>query len=91
MRSSGINLATVATVFRRAPSATPCIFTTDQNVSVATSTAIWPVGPPRIGTSPPTVEANTVATAAPPNSPTSNSNMPDKKPTYGPSAMPMYA
>ena len=89
MSKRGTSLATVAMVFRRAPSATPRAFTIAHSANVTTSTIVS--APPSAGTSVVTLAANTVATAAVAKRPSSHSMTPARKPAYGPSATPMYA
>ncbi len=89
MSSSGSSLATVATAFRRAPRATPRMFTSDQKPNVTSSTRGCHGA--SAGTSCPTLAANTVATAAVANRPSIHSRTPERNAAYGPSAAPTYA
>ena len=85
--SSGTSLAAVATVFSRAPRATPPTFTSAQNPNVAVSSA--GAGIPAPGNSCVTLAAKTVPTAAVANSPRSQRSTPARNAAYGPSATAM--
>ena len=90
--SSGNSFATVAIELSRTPSVTPRRLTSDQNTNAADQDGGRRMaGPDSAGTSWPMLAANTVDTAAVANVPSIHSSTPERKPAYGPNAVPTYA
>jgi hypothetical protein len=91
MSSSGASLATVAMELSLTPSPTLRTLTMVQKAKTNARTAVCAAGAARPGTSTPTLDENTVATAAVANVPSIHSSTPERNPAYDPNAVPIYA